>query len=160
MVSSYNRNMRKEKIINFIVSVFIPIILGTFVGLLFKDDFDYIESLNRVIKVPTIVFPIVWSILYLLQGIWYFLYLKKERNQNIIAIYWASVLVNLLFTPILFSFHLNLLATIIVITLLALIGYLFYYSLKKDYKFGYFYVPYLLWLIVALSLMVDILIHN
>lgn len=75
-------------------------------------------------------------------------------------VYWISIVVNLLYTPVFFNLHLNYLSTLIVISLIGLIGYLFVYSNKKKYKIAYLYVPYLLWLTVALTLMIDILIHN
>ncbi len=152
--------MRKDNVINFIFNVFTPLILGAIMGLLTKDDYSYLDSINRTIMVPNIVFPIVWSILYLLQGIWYHLYLKMENEPKIDTIYWLSILVNLLFMPLLFTFKQPILAMIDVIVLIFLIGYLFFYSLGKKYKIGYLYLPYLLWLIVAFSLMLDILIHN
>ena len=158
--STYISGMNKEKVKDFIFNVFSPVALGAVVGLLTKDDFSYLDTLNRKINIPNITFPIVWTGLYLLQGIWYNQYLKLEDNKTIKTIYWASIAVNLLFTPILFTFHLPLLAMIDVIVLIGLIGYLFFYCLKKKYKIAYLYLPYMIWLIIAFSLMLDILIHN
>lgn len=152
--------MKKQKVIQFIINVFTPILLGTLIGLVYKDDFNYVSSLNRVIKFPSILFPIIWSVLYLLQGLWYYFYLKKEKNTTVMYAYWISIVVNLLYTPVFFNLHLNYLSTLIVISLIVLIWYLFVYSNKKKYKIAYLYVPYLLWLTVALTLMIDILIHN
>lgn len=153
--------MKKEKIIRFIFNVFTPLILGSIIGLLTMDSFSYLEQLNRKIVVPPIVFPIVWSILYLLQGIWYYLYKKiGDKNEKITQVYWLFIIVNLLFTPLLFVFHLNILALIDVILLMILIGILFVHSLNKKYKIAYLYIPYLLWLVVAFSLMIDIVVHN
>ena len=61
--------MKKNQVINFVFNVFTPLILGAIVGFLTKNDYSYLDSLNRTIIIPPIVFPIVWSILYLLQGI-------------------------------------------------------------------------------------------
>ncbi len=152
--------MKKIIIIQFIINVFTPILLGIIIGLVYKDDFSYILSLNRTIKVPSVIFPIIWSVLYLLQGLWYQFYLKKEKNDTIITVYWMSIIINLLYTPLFFNLHLNILSTFIVIILIALIGYLFAYSLIKKYNFWYLYIPYLTWLTFALILMMDIIIHN
>ena len=153
--------MKKNQVINFVFNVFTPLILGAIVGFLTKNDYSYLESLNRTIIIPPIVFPIVWSILYLLQGIWYHLFLKIEPdNDKIESIYWGSIAVNLLFTPLLFTFQFPVFAFIDVIILVLLIGYLFFYSLSKKYKIAYLYVPYMLWLMLATALMFDILLHN
>ena len=153
--------MKKNQVINFVFNVFTPLILGAIVGFLTKNDYSYLESLNRTIIIPPIVFPIVWSILYLLQGIWYHLFLKIEpENDKIESIYWGSIAANLLFTPLLFTFQFPVFAFIDVIVLVLLIGYLFFYSLSKKYKIAYLYVPYMLWLMLATALMFDILLHN
>ena len=60
----------KEKIINFIY-IFLPLILGSFIGLLIHD-YSYYDTLSKPILAPSeIVFPIVWSILYLINIIKY-----------------------------------------------------------------------------------------
>lgn len=157
---AYIKSMNKGKVKEFIFNVFSPLLLGSVIGLLTKDDFSYLDTLNRKINIPNIVFPIVWSGLYLLQGVWYNQYLKLENNKTIRFIYWTSIAVNLLFTPILFTYQLPSLAIIDVIVLICLIGYLFFYCITKKYKIAYLYLPYMIWLIIAFSLMVDILIHN
>ena len=58
----------------------------------------------------------------------------KENNNLNICIYWISLLCNLLFSFILFSFNNILLAFIDVIILLIMIVYLFINSLLKKIK--------------------------
>ena len=71
----------KEKIKN-IFYLFFPIFMGFFIGVIIKDSISY----NNMIKPPfspiPIVFPIAWSILYLLIGISYYL-LKKEKDTKL-----------------------------------------------------------------------------
>ena len=61
-----------------ILYIFIIYILTfSIVGIIFKDYNSYIETLERTIKVPAIIFPIVWSILYVMIGFWYDFYEKQ-----------------------------------------------------------------------------------
>lgn len=52
--------MKEQKVIQFIINVFTPILLGTLIGLVYKDDFNYVSSLNRVIKFPSILFGLFY----------------------------------------------------------------------------------------------------
>ena len=93
--------MRNNELGNKLFHILMPILLGTVVGIIFKDYNSYIETLERTIKVPNIVFPIVWSVLYVLIGLWYNLYEKEASKVNKV-IYYVLLVINLLFTPVLF----------------------------------------------------------
>ena len=125
-----------------------------------KNDFSYLETLNRTIIIPPIVFPIAWTILYVTMGIWAYLYDRDFDDNKILSIYYIALLFNLLFSIVLFTLEMPLLAFIDVVVLIIMIGYLFIKTLKNEKKYGFILLPYLLWLFVALSLIIDILIHN
>lgn len=153
--------MKKKEIINFIFMVFIPLIVNSIISFTIKNDFQYIETLNRKIIIPPIVFIIVWSILYILMGLWAYFYEKDYQNdKTTLAIYWFSLIVNMLFAPILFLGHLLYLALFDVIALLIMIMYLFIKTIIKNKKYAYLLFPYCIWLIMALTLMIDLIMHN
>ena len=150
--------MKRIEIKDLVINILIPVASGTLVGLIFKDYTSSIEEFNRSIVVPPIVFPIIWSVLYILMGVWfYFFGMEASTKQKIY--YYALLGVNLLFTPVLFYFK-NITLSL-VITLILLIGnsYLFINYLKKDKK-SYILLPYLIWLVVANILMLDLFIDN
>ena len=150
--------MKRIEIKDLVINILIPVASGTLVGLIFKDYTSSIEEFNRSIVVPPIIFPIVWSVLYILIGVWfYFFGMDASTKQKIY--YYALLGVNLLFTPVLFYFK-NITFSL-VITLILLIGnsYLFITYLKKDKK-SYILLPYLIWLVVANILMLDLFINN
>lgn len=158
---AYNFNMKKKNMFNALFTIFLPIIVGSFMGLLLRNDYSYLESLNRTIILPPILFSIVWSILYILMGIYAYYYEKDYPNDNItIGVYYVSLVINILFSFILFSEHLIVLSFIDVLVLFILILYLFMKTLQKKKKFAYLLLPYILWLILALTLMLDLLIYN
>ena len=152
--------MKKYLSLRQIGTLLFPLLLGSIVAVLLKGDFSYIESLPRSIKVPSIVFPIVWTILYILMGIYKELYDEDEaKDKNLEVPYYLSLLFNVLFSFLLFAFHQRFLALLDVIILIALVGYLFANGWRNKKKYSYLLVPYLLWLFVALSLMLDIISH-
>ena len=150
--------MKRIEIKDLVINILIPVASGTLVGLIFKDYTSSIEEFNRSIVVPPIIFPIIWSVLYILMGVWfYFFGMEASTKQKIY--YYALLGVNLLFTPVLFYFK-NITFSL-VITLILLIGnsYLFITYLKKDKK-SYILLPYLIWLVVANILMLDLFVNN
>ena len=150
--------MKRIEIKDLVIDILIPVSLGTVVGLVFKDYTSSIEEFNRSIIVPPIVFPIVWSVLYILLGVWfYFFGMEASSKQKIF--YYTLLGINLLFTPVLFYFK-NITFALF-ITLVLLLGnlYLFITYLKKDKK-SYILLPYLIWLVVANVLMLDLFINN
>lgn len=151
----------KNNIFKLAFNILIPLLLSFLVFLATKNDISYLETLNRKIVLPNMVYPIVWSVLYVLMGIWIYFYEKNHPDdKKTIVVYWISVFVNLMFSFILFSFHQILLAFFDVIVLLIMIGYLFIKNLLQKEKYAYFLLPYIVWLCLATSLMVDLIVHN
>lgn len=151
----------KNNIFKLTFNILIPLLLSFLVFLATKNDISYLETLNRKIVLPNIVYPIVWSVLYVLMGIWIYFYEKNHPDdKKTIVVYWISVFVNLMFSFILFSFHQILLAFFDVIVLLIMIGYLFIKNLLQKEKYAYLLLPYIVWLCLATSLMVDLIVHN
>ena len=46
--------------------LFFPIIIGSIVGLVIKNNIDYTTLVRPPLSPPKIFFPIIWSIIYLL----------------------------------------------------------------------------------------------
>ncbi len=149
-----------KNIKNFVFNLFLPLLLAIIVSYVTRNDYSYLETLNRNIIFPPIIFIVIWSILYVLMGIFSYFYEKDNNNNFNICIYWISLLCNLLFSFILFSFNNILLAFIDVIILLIMIVYLFINSLLKKRKYAYLLLPYIIWLLCAFTLMLDIIINN
>ncbi len=67
--------MSKVKI--YAKSILIPVIVGGVVGLIISGSIDYNLLEKPAFAPPSIVFPIVWTILYILMGVSYGI-LKKR----------------------------------------------------------------------------------
>ena len=101
---------------------------------------------------PAIVFPIVWSILYVMIALsGWSLWQQRQHPKAKMALgfYSAQMILNWAWSPLFFNFHLIALSfyCIILITLLTLITMLL---TKNNFKFSsIMLLPYLIWLIFA-----------
>lgn len=127
-----------KKLITFIL---VPLLSGTIIGLLTVPN-NNIDSL-----IPAWIFPVVWTILYILMGI--SSYLIYEDTQEIPKIYKFQLIVNLLWTPLFFELKLFTLAFIWIILLIFLVVIMIKEFLSINKTSGYLQIPYLIWLIIA-----------
>lgn len=127
-----------KKLLFYIV---VPLLLGTIVGFLTSSG---TSSYNGF--VPGWIFPIVWTILYILMGISSYLI---NNNKKLINIYWLNLIVNLTWPFIFFTFDLKILAFFWILVLIIIVGYMIYEFYKENKVSGYLLIPYLLWLIFA-----------
>ena len=99
--------MNKNKILS-LFYIFFPLIMGTIIGLVTSNSIEYNNLIKPPVSPPSILFPIVWSILYLLMGISYFIYKKNidTKGKLIPIIYYLQLFINLLWSIIFFVFEL------------------------------------------------------
>lgn len=121
--------------------VAVPLVLGAIVGLLTRGETSNYQGI-----VPPIVFPIVWSILYILMGL--SSYLVKD-NKRLMNIYKLNLFVNLTWSFIFFTFNLKVLAFFWILLLILIVGIMIYEFYKENKLSAYLLIPYFLWLIFA-----------
>lgn len=130
-----------------IIYILIPLILGSIVGLLTSGNYDKI--IIPKFTPPKILFPIVWSILYILIGISRYIIDDKENNKSAIKTYRMQLIVNLLWPFLFFSFKWFLFSFIWIILLVTLVTIMIIKFLKVSKISGLIQIPYLLWLVFA-----------
>ena len=64
-----------NKINIFVKSILIPVLVGTLVGLVISGNIDYSSLQQPSFAPPAIVFPIVWTLLYILMVFYSFQFL-------------------------------------------------------------------------------------
>lgn len=127
-----------------IINILVPIGLGAIVGYLTVGK----NSVDSII--PGWVFPIVWTLLYILMGI--SSYLIQRETSNISRIYVVQLIVNLLWSFIFFSFRAYVVAFIWILLLIGLVIIMIKEFLNVNKLAGYLQIPYVIWLSVALIL--------
>lgn len=156
--------MVKVMKINFkklILYIIITFLIGSIFAI-FVNNVGFYNSLNKLIDVPSIVFPIVWSILYLLMAIsFYIITESNDANKNdAIKLYFIQLFVNSLWTLIFFGFKLYTLSFIWIVGLIILVIIMIIRFYKINKTAAFLNIPYLLWLIFASILSFSIIILN
>lgn len=143
-------------------SIFIPLFLGSFVGFLTGSFNNYYELKLPSFAPSSITFPIVWTILYILMGISFYLIIKSNsyKKNDALFIYGVQLLINLFWSVWFFIFRFYFLSFI---WILLLIGFVVV-MIKKFYDIikisAYLQIPYLLWLIFAAILNLSVYFLN
>lgn len=151
----------KKKLKN-LFYIFFPIIIGSIVGFIIKDYIDYSKLNKPPLSPPKILFPIMWSIIYLLMGVSYYLF-KKNYNfssKGISKLYYIQLFVNALWSIIFFVFKLRFLSIIWILLLLILIITLYKSIIDKVKVSAYLLILYILWTMFATYLNIGIYILN
>ncbi len=142
--------------------LFLPLVLGSIVGFIISKSIDYNSLIKPFLAPPSIVFPIAWTLIYILMGFSYYLFKKfsSSVNTTIPLIYYLQLFVNLAWSIIFFVFKwrfFSILWILFLVLLVCTLIYLFY----KEYKISaYLNIPYLLWIIFATYLNIGIYLLN
>ena len=142
-----------KKIIIILVFTFL---VGTFPSWLIKPNIDGLAL--PPFYPPTILFPIVWTILYILMSI--SLYLASKNTTSVYPIYIAQIIVNSLWTVIFFGLRLFTFGYLWIILLITLVIIMMYKFYKQNKISMYLLIPYLIWLFIALYLNIGIAVLN
>ena len=150
-----------KKILRSLFYLFLPLLLGSLVGLLISNSIDYTELIKPPFAPPKIFFPIAWSIIYLLMGISWFLLNKNDlADADDALIYYSQLLINLLWSIIFFLFKWRFIAVIWIILLDIVVYYMLYLFSKKDKLTVFLNIFYALWITFATYLTIGIFMLN
>ena len=151
-----------KKFVPYIVSVGISLGIGGLSAFLTKDSMPIYSAINRPkLSPPGEIFPIVWSVLFVLMGIAAALIWcsNGRKLDSALLFYGAQLVFNFCWTLIFFNFRAYLFAFIWLAVMLALIILTVINYKKVAPLAAYLQIPYLLWVTFAgyLNLMIYIL---
>ncbi|KAI1305277.1 Translocator protein [Halotydeus destructor] len=128
---------------------------------------DWYTKLNKAPwNPPNVVFPIVWSIVYIMIGFASWIIYDKmsvfEGGSVKVPLLWyvGQLLVNFIWNPIFFGLHIVWLSTLHGIALCFLVGWTVYQFYLVNKTAAYLLVPYFVWGIYASTLMFYIWAKN
>ncbi|MBE6030860.1 MAG: tryptophan-rich sensory protein [Clostridiales bacterium] len=101
---------------------------------------------------PSIVFPVVWAILFALMGIGaarIYMSRSSKARMRALALFFVQLAFNFLWSIIFFNYQAFGLALAWIIVLLALIIAMIIAFLKVDRPAGYMQIPYAVWVAFA-----------
>lgn len=136
--------------------IILPLLLAGIVSLLVS--FDMYSRINLPnIAPPAILFPIVWTILYLMMGIALFLNRNNKKNM---MIFYIQLAINYLWVFLFFMFEMFLGSFMLIVLLDVLVIYTILEFYKENKASAYMLIPYLLWSVFASYLNWQIFLLN
>ena len=141
---------KKFSIVAFTVFMIIPIATGLLASYLTTGNMSIYDNIIKPpLSPPSIVFPIVWSVLYVLMGISSYLVYQNTERIGPLFTYFLSLFVNFFWSIIFFNWQEFGFAFIWLLLLwfLILLTILDYYKISKPAAI--LQIPYLIWVTFA-----------
>ena len=135
-----------------IVCLLIPLAVGGFSAYLTRDGMEYFKTVSQPpLSPPAWLFPVAWTILYLLMGlsaglVWNAV--PRGKKDALIPFY-AQLALNFLWSPLFFALELRLAAFFVLLAIFGLSVWMTvaFYRVRKSA--GILQIPYLVWLCFA-----------
>lgn len=155
--------MKKNNFKRMFLIIIGTIVVGSFFAFfLMKQMKDYGNLIKPILSPPAIVFPVAWTILYILMSISLYIITQSNSDRKIEAyIYYViQILINSFWT--LFFFGLKLyLFSFIWLVLLLIVVIIMSIKFKRINKVSfYLLIPYIFWLIFAGYLNLSVYLLN
>ena len=142
-------------------SILIPVISGGIVGFIISGFMDYDMLQKPFLAPPSILFPIIWTTLYILMGVSYGI---LESNSLIDSktnlIYYSQLAVNLLWPIFFFVLKWRFFSFLWIILLVILVVLMIINFYSKNKLAGLLQLPYLIWSSFATYLTLFIYLLN
>ena len=155
--------MKSEKKSTLIISILIPLAIGAFSALLSGNiPSDYAAFVKPSFAPPSIVFPIVWTILYILMGISAYLIYTSESpaKTNALKVYTIQLTLNFFWSILFFDFSAYLAAFLWLLVMIAFIIIMIYLFYHISPLAAYLQLQYLLWCVFAAVLNFTVYLLN
>lgn len=146
-----------------IIALAIPLAVGVLSSIFTSSNMEIYKNLNSPpLSPPGSVFPVVWTVLYILMGIAaYLVYISDSKNtKTALTLYYVQLAANFIWTLIFFNLQSYLFSFIWLIGLLFLIilTIIAFYRINK--ASALLLLPYALWVAFAGYLNLGIYILN
>ena len=143
----------------------IPLLTGGIASLISKDAMKEFENINQPpLSPPSWLFPVAWTILYILMGIASYLVFSSEKDyskkKNALIFYGLQLFFNFGWTLIFFNLNQYLFAFVWLAVLWVLILITMLKFFKIDRRAGLLILPYLLWVTFARYLNLGVFLLN
>lgn len=150
-----------KKFKTYLKSIIVPVLIGSIVGFIISGSIDYNSLQKPPLSPPSMTFPIVWTILYILMGISYGILASNSLvDSKINSIYYLQLFFNALWPIAFFLFKCRLFAFIWIIILAILIIIMIARFYEKHKTAAWLQVPYLLWTLFATYLNFGVYLLN
>ena len=145
-----------------IICIIIPLVVGGLSSLFMMGSNQYNDLLLPTFAPPGWLFPVMWTILYILMGTsCYLIFISNDKDKNkALIVYALQLFINSLWTLFFFRLEWYLFSFFWLILLLVLIIYMIYCFFPINKKASLLQIPYLIWVLFASYLNLGIYILN
>ena len=156
--------MGKKKWIPILLAL-LPLAAGALSGLAVQNGQRYMQLQKPPLSPPGIVFPIVWSILYVLMGVGFYLANRGSEQKGIsqskiLVPYLVQLFLNACWSFLFFGLGLYWLGAFWVLALIASIVWMMKAFYKSSPAAAYLQIPYLAWCCFAAYLSFGVAVLN
>ena len=146
-------------------AILLPLAVGFVASLLTREAMDdYVEMIKPPLSPPANLFPIVWTILYILMGVGYYLVVKSDESKEDIAsamrVYGLQLAVNFLWPTFFFNFQWYLFSFVWLVLLWVLVLMMIVRFWRVSKVASIINIPYLIWLTFAAYLNIGVYFLN
>lgn len=134
-----------------IICILIPLAVGGLSALLTKNGMEAFNAANKPpLTPPNWLFPVVWSILFVLMGIAsYLVYTADAPSRTALSVYALQLVFNFFWSIFFFNMQWYLFALVWLVVLWFLILLTTLLFRKSSKAASYLMIPYLLWVAFA-----------
>lgn len=145
-----------------VVCLLLPLAVGGLAAFLTRNSMDLFAMVKKPpLSPPGWLFPVIWTILYLLMGFASYLVLVAEKpGRTAWKFYLAQLAFNFVWPILFFHLQMYLLSFVWLLLLWILILVTILWFTRSSRLAGYLLIPYLLWVTFAGYLNVGIYILN
>ena len=136
----------------YLISIGIALAAGVISALVSMGKMEEYAALRQPpLSPPGWLFPVVWTVLFILMGISAArVYLNSpEKWPPALTTYAIQLILNMLWTPLYFALNLRLAAFVLLVILLVTVAIMTVQFYRVDKKAAYLQIPYIVWLVFA-----------
>lgn len=154
--------MKTINIPKLIASLLIPLLVGIISG--FFTDLTWYSTINKPwFTPPNWLFMPVWTALYILIGLSFYLaWNTKNNNEKTMAYtyYFSQLSINFMWSFVFFTLHLIFFSVLVIVLLIFLIALTITEFYKIDKNATYLQIPYITWVCFAWILNLAVYLLN
>ncbi|MBR5923279.1 MAG: tryptophan-rich sensory protein [Clostridia bacterium] len=148
-----------------VISLIIPLAVGGLSAFVTRGDMDVYKTVERPpLSPPSVVFPIVWTVLYILMGISLYLIWNSGDiyvdKKNAYIFFGIQLFLNFIWSPVFFTARQYLPAFLILVALWLCVLAMIINFAKISRPAALWQIPYLIWLTIAGYLNIGIYLLN
>ena len=141
----------RQNLYDMIISLLIPVAVGSISALISRIPGRYAGMQQPPFSPPAIVFPIVWTALYILMGISAYMISRSEdaRKSRALSVYALQLFFNFFWSILFFRFSWYLPAFFWLAAMIVLILIMIFRFFQIKPLAAYLQIPYLFWCLFA-----------